>query len=341
MRVIFSGYHNPHFPTITEYIERAFRELGHEVFSYDERALLLPGRLRAWLPRLQAWEVRRINAGLVRLAARTRCELAVVSGGHGIFADSVGALRRLGTTTALWTTDPPHNFGPVRAVAPAFDLVFCQGTEAVELLAQSGRTDARWLPMGCDPALHTAVPVTPRMRRQYGHDVVFVGSHYANRWELFRHLLDVDLHLWGPGWHRAHGDPRAREISTSMQVKPDTWRVIFSAAKIDIVIHYQDGVTPCYQASPKVFEALACGCFVLVDRQRDVLRLFQDGRHLVAFDNAEDLRAKVRYYLEHDEERRAIAEAGRAEAVAHHTYVHRVRELVSVAQTHRNDRGTR
>ena len=114
---------------------------------------------------------------------------------------------------------------------------------------------------------------------------------------------------------------------------PGQWRKIYSASRIVLTPHYQDpsGRYPVYQASPRVFEAMACGAFVLCDRQRDVLVLFRDGEHLACFSDGDDLAAKVRYYLEHPGERHAIARRGREEVLSRHTYVHRLRELLAVA----------
>ncbi len=58
---------------------------------------------------------------------------------------------------------------------------------------------------------------------------------------------------------------------------------------------------------PQIFEAMACGAFVLTDRQKDCLRLFKDGEHLVYFDGPQDLRDKARYYLDNEDKRRRIA----------------------------------
>ena len=107
------------------------------------------------------------------------------------------------------------------------------------------------------------------------------------------------------------------------------WTRIFSAAKIVIIIHYQDENTPCYQASPKIYEALACKSFVLVDRQWDVFRLFEDGTHLVGFDEIEDLREKINYYLRHPGEREKIAGQGYRKVLGKHTYKHRIKEMLS------------
>jgi len=56
--------------------------------------------------------------------------------------------------------------------------------------------------------------------------------------------------------------------------------------------------------------------------------LFRDGNHLVTYRTSEELLEKVRYYLEHDEERERIAAAGREEVLAKHTYRQRMEEML-------------
>ena len=82
-----------------------------------------------------------------------------------------------------------------------------------------------------------------------------------------------------------------------------------------------------HQADPRVFEAMACGAFVLTDRQKDVVSLFRDGEHLVTYDDDRDLRDKIGYFLRHPEERECIAAAGMREVLNNHTYSHRVKDL--------------
>ena len=67
--------------------------------------------------------------------------------------------------------------------------------------------------------------------------------------------------------------------------------------------------------------------------------LFRDGVHLVTYRASEDLLEKVRYYLEHDEERERIAAAGRAEVLAKHTYRHRMEEMLGAVGSSRESGG--
>ncbi|MCK4821562.1 hypothetical protein KA005_37695 [bacterium] len=61
MKILFSGYHNPNFITITEYMESAIKALGHELIVFDDRQHIIPGRIRRRLKRLNRFDLQHIN----------------------------------------------------------------------------------------------------------------------------------------------------------------------------------------------------------------------------------------------------------------------------------------
>ena len=66
----------------------------------------------------------------------------------------------------------------------------------------------------------------------------------------------------------------------------------------------------------RVFEALGAGGFLLTDRlspQSGMARLFQDGEHLALYESADDLIAKIEYYLDRPDEAADIARRGQAQ----------------------------
>ncbi len=79
----------------------------------------------------------------------------------------------------------------------------------------------------------------------------------------------------------------------------------------------------------RIFDILAAGGFMLSNYQSDIDTLFNIGRDLVTFDSEEDLLKKCGYYLEHEDERREIAENGFKAVRENHTYEHRVAEMVT------------
>ena len=129
MKILISGYHNPHYLTVTEYIEEATQRLGHEVRPFDDRRHLIPGRARYRFKRLNELDLLFINRNFLTLALDTKPQLVVVTGGFRISGESIRRLKKEGIMTLLWTTDPPVHFEPVEKSAPFYDVVCCQGTE--------------------------------------------------------------------------------------------------------------------------------------------------------------------------------------------------------------------
>jgi spore maturation protein CgeB len=334
MKILFSGHHNPHFLTITEYLERAIAALGHDLHVFEDRRHLIPGRIRKHMEFLNQLDLGVINTDMRALARSVRPDIAIVTGGQRISAKTIRHIKRLGSTAVLWTTDPPMQFEPLVTAALSYDTIFCQGTEAIEMLARVGIEGTHWLPMACDPEVHHPVACSTVEHRQYGSDIVFVGSYYPERAALFEPLSALTscaFAIWGPGWEALPAASPLRKHLKGRHTRPEDWLKIYSAGKIILSTHYHDPQKqfPVYQASPRVFEILACGAFQLCDDQRDVFTLFRDGRDLVKFKDGKDLVAKVQHYLAHPEERRAIAEQGRKTVLARHTYQERIKELLA------------
>lgn len=333
MKILLSGYHNPNFETITEYTEAAIREVGEQVISFDDRDFWFPGTVREWSGALHRWDCSRLNRRLLALASAQRPDVCLVQGGHRIVAESVQAMKTMGIVMVLWTIDAPGSSGLPYETAPLYDLVVCGGTEAVELLKSAGVPRAHWLPFGCPSGNEQRPTLIDQERLAYDSDVCFVGSYYPNRAQLFEELADFNLLIRGPGWGRLSERSPLAAAAKDQQVSPAEWNKIYAASKIVLAVHYQDGRSPCYQASPRVFEAMACGAFLLCDTQRDVTTLFKDGEHLVQFQDVDDLRRKIVHYLAHPLERSRIAEQGRRETLKSHTYLRRVEQILAMVRT--------
>lgn len=336
MKILFSGYRNPHFVTVTEYAEKALAEAGAKVSFFSDRKFFLPGRIREKFPFLQALELRGLNMRLLRKAEKEKPDVFFACGGLRVLPFALSAMRGLGIKTILWTIDAPNtDFELLFKAAPHYDHIFCGGSEAVELFRGAGINNAVWLPFACDPEVHKELELSEAQELELGCDVCFVGSMhgqtYPRRMKLLESISDMGLKIWGPG---AENIPAASPLKKNVmdgQIPPDLWVKIYSAARIVLCLHYSsNGKYPCNQASPRVYEALACGAFLLCDDQKDVISLFEDGKHLVIFKDAEDLKKKIAYYLANPVKRAAIAAAGREEVLKKHTYRHRMEEVLRV-----------
>jgi spore maturation protein CgeB len=81
------------------------------------------------------------------------------------------------------------------------------------------------------------------------------------------------------------------------------------------------------QIKGRNFEVPGCGGFLLTERVPHLERYFELGREVAVYDDAADLVEQVEYWLGHEEERAAVADAGHRRVLAEHTYDHRFAEI--------------
>lgn len=78
----------------------------------------------------------------------------------------------------------------------------------------------------------------------------------------------------------------------------------------------------------RVFDILACGGFCITNYQPEIAEYFADGQELVMYTSMEDLADKVRYYLEHEEERKQIVKNGRVAVMQKFLLKNKLREMI-------------
>jgi spore maturation protein CgeB len=82
----------------------------------------------------------------------------------------------------------------------------------------------------------------------------------------------------------------------------------------------------------RLYEATGVGTLLLTDEAKNLGELFEPGREVVTYADADDLAEKVRHYLAHEDERSAVARAGQERTLREHTYAERMRELVAILE---------
>lgn len=77
----------------------------------------------------------------------------------------------------------------------------------------------------------------------------------------------------------------------------------------------------------RVVDVMGCGGFVLTNYQEEVAEHFCNGEECVIYENLEDMYAKAKFYLEHEEERKRIARKGFERVKKDFTFEQRLREM--------------
>lgn len=209
---------------------------------------------------------------------------------------------------AYWASDTHINNGkdgdsyPYRlSVAKTADHVFCAQKSGVEKMVQDGVHNPIWLPHAVEPQ---AYPRTDVLTKRY--DVCFVGHvNSGNREEALDRLFREFPNFYY-GQHLF--DAAARKYCES--------KVVFNISMTDDI-------------NMRTFETMATGSFLLTNWIPTIEEMFDDGKHLVLYRSLDEMIDKAKYYLDHDEEREKIAQAGYEEVMAKHTIQHRVNIIIN------------
>lgn len=80
----------------------------------------------------------------------------------------------------------------------------------------------------------------------------------------------------------------------------------------------------------RVWDVLGAGGFLMTNYQAEIPLYFEEGKEIICFDGSEDLKEKVQYYLEHEEERKEIAKNGYEKVKRWHDYRTRLQKILEI-----------
>jgi spore maturation protein CgeB len=272
------------------------------------------------LPPVRAVRMRR----LWRAVERTKCDLVLLCHDFLLPAEVAELKQRTGAKVALWFPDAVVNLMPGYCLNAPYDALFFKDPFIVHALKGTVRSPTFYLPECFNPAQH-AMPTRVLPESEYACDVATAGSMHAWRVLVFSHLTEFDVKIWGmppPLWmphSTTHRMYQGRPVHNSEKAKA------FLGAKVVVnSLHYGE----VWGVNARAFEAAGIGAFQLIEWRPGLPQLFDDGRELVSYRGARDLKDKIRYWLPRDRERAAIAVAGMRRAHAEHTYWHRMTVLL-------------
>jgi spore maturation protein CgeB len=333
---------------IARYTVSALEQLGHRVSWIDHSPHLASYELMAGLnePRHRAMLQSRLADLLGQLTIARIAEdppdviLALAQAPMSL--PLLEHLRRKQFLTAMWFVENYRHLTYWQQVAAGYDHWFViQQQSCEDALRYAGARHVSYLPMAADPAVHRPVALTPDEQALLGADVSFVGAGYANRRDVLPHLIthEWSFKLWGNEWDSdsvlsAVLQRQGARIDTETCVK------VFNATKVNINLHSWtgEGLDPDGDfVNPRTFELAACGAFQVVDRRTLLPEVFTK-EQIVTCERPDDLAPRVGRWLRDDLGRQQAADAARQRVLAEHTYVHRMRQLLTQIGVSRPDR---
>lgn len=274
-----------------------------------------------YIQRLSALGREAMNGELLALVERERPDVTIVALYRDEFLPStIGAMRRW-TTTVAFLYDDSWRRRYSCFWAGHFDFVTTSEPEGFDHFEHDGVRNVLLSPFGFNADLYRRLDLPIR------YQLSFFGFPHPYRVWLIERIrragFEVIAH--GPGWPGS-------KVSVEEMIE------IINQTAINLNLsnskHWE---FPYLMSSPKAlawnllrhkvgeqikgrhFEIAGCGAFQLSHEVPSLRHFFQIGEEIVTYSSADDLVAKVRYYLTHEEERRGVAERGWRRAQRGHT----------------------
>ncbi len=144
--------------------------------------------------------------------------------------------------------------------------------------------------------------------------VIFLSRKMGDKFDLI-----------GRRWDEAYGLKTQPPLPTT-----DTYFDVFRDVAINLNLVNGNAETG---LNMRHFEITAAGGFMLCYDQPELAEHFEVGKECAVFNSEQDLLDKIAYYLEHADERIAIAQAGQMRTLSQHLYSHRLQSLLRIINT--------
>jgi spore maturation protein CgeB len=293
--------------------------MGHEVVGFD------------FMERAKRDGKAKMRADLVDLAAETEPDVAFFC----LFTDELDTAtieavrRRGGGPTVNWFADDHWRFDHFsRHMAPAFNLAVTTDPDSLPKYAAAGIQKVHLSQWACNRYAYGKVS------DQIGHEVTFVGQPHGTRPATIERLRAAGYAVacWGHGWPagRLDHDGMVRVFSSSrinLNLSNSSAPLNTLRARIGGLL----GRGPRGPRPPQIkgrnFEVPGSGGFLLTERVPHLERYFELGDEVAVYDGENDLVEQIGRWLEDEQARAKVADAGYRRVIEEHTYDHRFSEI--------------
>ena len=323
--------------SFTEQLKKAFVKNGQKIIYIDDRVVkispILKNNVYLWrfirkLPVLKRMNNRFFNRDLTNLCRQEKPDLLFINKGMIINRETLKEMKMMGIKTANWFQENAYqevynnwflnNY-------QNYDYLFTNDTRLFNDFFNKSATKFYYIPTAVDPDYYKPKSLIREEKIKYSCDVCFVGAFDDKRERILSKIDEIkgiNLKIFGwKGWRKSvlaslyHGPLDVEQMAK-----------LYSCAKICLNMHVEP-ITNC--ANLKTFEIPAAGGFQISDYRKDISGLFERGKEIEIFKNEDQLRSKIKFYLNNEDLRKNIALAGQRKALQKHTLEKRVKLMLT------------
>lgn len=187
----------------------------------------------------------------------------------------------------------------------------------------------------------------PEISNNFKSDIAYIGTNLPGKRQFISEYVDplrkmCDVRFYGQDWSPADrifglvqrlsqylNIPYFSSLQQP-QLKLEDERKIYSSSLISINIHEDYQKEFGGDLNERTFKIPACAGFQVTDYVSCIEKYFIDGIDIVIARNRSEWFEKINHYIKYPEKRVKIIEAGRKKVLSHHTYDHRVKQLITI-----------
>jgi hypothetical protein len=314
--------------------QRAFRELGHQVVTYNlgDRLSFFATAKVGDRTFTRDESVALALEPLGDLCYRYWPHLIVVVSGFYIVGDLWDVWRDRGHTTVLLCTESPYEDDKQIALCEKAqpDVVVLNDPTNIDRYAGLAK-HVEYIPHAYDPAIHKPGPSLP----DFECDFAFAGTGYPSRSEMFARVdwRGIDVKLAGH-WEASAGTVLERFVIHPIRECYDNEKVVdlYRSCRASANLYRKEANDPSlsegWAMGPREVELAACETFFLREPRGEGDELFP---FLPTFTEPGEFGELLRWYFDHDDVRQACAERAAA-AVSDRTFQGNARRLLALIE---------
>lgn len=182
--------------------------------------------------------------------------------------------------------------------------------------------------LGFEPKVLTRLSLGPKK-----YDVAFVGGVGYNFTQGTRMLEELcrrrDVCIWGYGSELL---PKASPIHAAHQGQAWGLQMYQILHDAKIVFNRHIDFAENHANNMRLYESTGVGAMLLTDKKKDLNEIFAPNREVITYETVEECVELADYYLEHESERAAVAQAGQQRTLTDYNYLKRMQELVGIVE---------
>ncbi len=320
-------------------LARAFRRLGHIVQTVDPDVFFPSGKsfpLKVVRKCFRPLFRKEFNNKILNEAKYFQPQLCIVPKGEQVEPQTLLVLKSHGIFLILFYPDVSYFVHGARIpkCLPLYHHIFTTKSFGIaDLRDKMNITSVEFLPHGFDPDIHRPLLLDNNYLELMESDASFIGT-WSPKKEMFmvkvaEILPQIKLRIWGNQWEKSTQSV-IKSYTEGTGIVGDVYPLAIQCSKINIVIlsEIRFGASSGDKITAKTFQIPASGGFMLHERTEEVLEFFREGEEIACFGSPEELADKIRYYLEHEEERELIRLAGHRRCIAENNLEKRAKIII-------------